>query len=28
VFEASHDALKVAAFKQNGELIDQTELKK
>jgi hypothetical protein len=28
VFEASHDALKVTAFKQNGELIDQTELKK
>jgi hypothetical protein len=28
VFEASHDALKVAAFKQNGELIDQTEIKK
>lgn len=28
VFEASHDDLKVAAFKQNGELIDQTEIKK
>lgn len=28
VFEASHDALKVAAFKQNGELFDQTEIKK
>ncbi len=28
VFEASHDALKVTAFKQNGEIIDQTELKK
>ena len=28
VFEASQDALKVAAFKQNGELIDQTEIKK
>ena len=28
VFEASHDALKVTAFKQNGELIDQTEIKK
>lgn len=28
VFEASHDALKVAAFKQTGELIDQTEIKK
>lgn len=28
VFEASHDTLKVAAFKQNGELIDQTEIKK
>jgi len=28
VFEASHDAIKVTAFKQNGELIDRTELKK
>ncbi len=28
VFEASYDALKVAAFKQTGELIDQTEIKK
>lgn len=28
VLEASSNALKVAAFKQNGELIDQTELKK
>ena len=28
VLEASHDTLKVAAFKQNGELIDQTEIKK
>lgn len=28
VFEASYDALKVGAFKQNGELIDQTEIKK
>ncbi len=28
VFEASHDALKVTAFKQNGELIDQTEIEK
>lgn len=28
VFEASEDALKVAAFKQNGELFDQTEIKK
>lgn len=27
VFEASHAVLKVAAFKQNGELIDQTEIK-
>ncbi|WP_371371950.1 metallophosphoesterase [Sporomusa aerivorans] len=28
VLEASHDFIKVAAFKQNGELIDQTEIKK
>lgn len=28
VLEASHDALKVTAFKQNGKPIDQTELKK
>lgn len=28
VFEASNDTLKVAAFKLNGELIDQTEIKK
>jgi len=28
VLEASHDILKVAAFKQNGETIDQTEIKK
>jgi hypothetical protein len=28
VLEASHDTLKVAAFKQNNELIDQTEIKK
>lgn len=28
VLEASQGALKVTAFKQNGELIDQTELKK
>ena len=28
VLEASLDALKVAAFKQTGELIDQTEIKK
>jgi hypothetical protein len=28
VFEASHDLLKVAAFKQNGELIDQAEIRK
>ncbi len=28
VFEASHDALKITAFKQNGEQIDQTEIKK
>ncbi|AIF51016.1 metallophosphoesterase family protein [Pelosinus sp. UFO1] len=28
VFEASNDALKVTAFKQNGDLIDQTEIKR
>lgn len=28
VFEASYDALKVKAFKQSGELIDQTEIRK
>lgn len=28
VLEASHDALKVTAFKQTGELIDQKEIKK
>lgn len=28
VFEASSDALKIAAFKQTGELIDQTEITK
>ena len=28
LLEANHDALKVSAFKQNGELFDQTELKK
>lgn len=28
VLEASHDTIKVAAYKQNGELLDQTEIKK
>lgn len=28
VFEASYDVLKIAAFKQNGDLIDQTEIRK
>ena len=28
VLEASHDAIKVVAFKQNGEIIDQTEIRK
>jgi hypothetical protein len=27
LLEANHDALKVSAFKQNGELFDQTEIK-